>query len=398
MITTINSKDMLLRLLIIALLLHVAISSQAATNFSHRDATNPAQIPLCMIGDSITWASQGDYWRKYLLEHIPRLAFIGTHTGRLGYSHAGEGGNSTNKVLERINLIPDCPYYSLLIGTNDTNMKDESKTQKRAIRTAERIQTIVMELLKKKGVKKVFLCSILPCFTKNPLRDKTNSLINVILRRKIKTFFPKEKVVWVEFEKPIRAINGWKDKIRLHPTHDGYKIIAKIHAKQIAKSLGIEDMAKVPVPIDKTYGIRITNLWDRDNATTSPIVVGWYTLSFNLINITGLKPSLEVFNTTLNANKSFNKTFSLSKADIGTRVILNLFTGQKGGWNGGRLSAPIKIKAKHCVISKILLEKSRPSKKASIYSSNQIYIDSSTKPMLGELIEFNDAKILKTTN
>lgn len=33
-------------------------------------ATKPEQIPICMIGDSITWAQLGDNWRKLLLEHI----------------------------------------------------------------------------------------------------------------------------------------------------------------------------------------------------------------------------------------------------------------------------------------------------------------------------------------
>ena len=75
-----------------------------------------------MIGDSITWSGKGDYWRKELFEIIPRLAFVGTHTGTLGYSHAGEGGNSTGSVINRLAMIPNCPYYSLLIGTNDTGV------------------------------------------------------------------------------------------------------------------------------------------------------------------------------------------------------------------------------------------------------------------------------------
>ena len=29
------------------------------------------QIEWCMVGDSITWAGYGDYFRKYLLEEIP---------------------------------------------------------------------------------------------------------------------------------------------------------------------------------------------------------------------------------------------------------------------------------------------------------------------------------------
>ena len=85
--------------------------------FTYPEASAPAQIPICMIGDSITWAGNGDYWRKYMIERIPSLAFIGTHTAVLGYSHAGEGGNSTEAVLKRMKDIPDCPYYSAPITT-----------------------------------------------------------------------------------------------------------------------------------------------------------------------------------------------------------------------------------------------------------------------------------------
>ena len=47
------------------------------------------QIEWCMIGDSITWAGNGDCFRKELLALIPELAFMGTHTAKFGYSHAG---------------------------------------------------------------------------------------------------------------------------------------------------------------------------------------------------------------------------------------------------------------------------------------------------------------------
>ena len=36
------------------------------------------QIPLCMVGDSITWAQDGDAWRRALVARVPSLAFAGT--------------------------------------------------------------------------------------------------------------------------------------------------------------------------------------------------------------------------------------------------------------------------------------------------------------------------------
>jgi len=84
--------------------------------------TATGQIPLCMIGDSITWAEFGDHWRKELLKHLPNLAFIGSHSACFGYSHAGEGGNNTNQVLARLNEIPDCLYYNQRMLENPFNI------------------------------------------------------------------------------------------------------------------------------------------------------------------------------------------------------------------------------------------------------------------------------------
>jgi hypothetical protein len=350
--------------------------------FTYSRATEPGQIPLCMIGDSITWAGEGDYWRKYLLENIPRLAFVGTHSAVLGYSHAGEGGNSTLVVLSRLNQIPDCPYYSLLIGTNDTGVKDKSECRKRADQTAGRIQKIVFGLLKKKGVKKVFLCSIMPCSTKNPLRDKTNSMTNVILREKMKTVFPKDKVVWVEFEYPIRKIKGWESKIKLHPTLEGYKIIAKIHADAIAGELKLKEPAK-SIVLKSGSGVKVDNLWDKkNNRTSSPVIAGWYTLSFKVSGIKGKNPEIKVTGGSPGTKNALNKTFKVSSGKDG-RMSVNFFTGYEGY---GYTRSYLKLEPVNCKIDKILFEKSRPSHKASIYGEGT-YVDTVSKALPGELIE-----------
>ena len=356
---------------------NIKVPEVVSEKFTYTAATSPQQIPVCMIGDSITWAGKGDYWRKYLLELFPRLAFVGTHTAVLGYSHAGEGGNSTGRVLGRIKAIPDCPYYSLLIGTNDTGVKDKAKSPARAKRTAKRIQKIVLELLKKKGVKKVFLCSILPCHTSNPLRDSTNSATNVILRKEFDSVFPKDKVVWIEFEKPIRAVKNWAPKIKLHPTLEGYKIVAEIHANAIAKALGVKDMSAKAV-VKAGTGVRVNNLWDaKSNSTKNALIAGWYTLSFTVQSCSD-KASV-----TLKGGDSFAKTFKVAASDKGKRLSFNFFTGYEGyGYNRSGMT----ISLKGCKIDKILLEKRRPSGKASTYGKG-IYIDSKSKASPGELIE-----------
>ena len=353
--------------------------------FTYAEASVPAQIPICMIGDSITWAGNGDYWRKYMIERIPSLAFIGTHTAVLGYSHAGEGGNSTEAVLKRMKDIPDCPYYSLHIGTNNNSIKNEADLQKRAEYTAGKIQEIVLELLKKQGVKKVFLSSIFPCQTDNPLRDKTNAATNVILREKMNNgAFPKDKVVWVEYEKPIRAIENWGPLIKLHPTIEGYKIPAKILTDKLIEEFKISNPSQKPVAKPGT-GVRVVNLWSKtENSTIIPITAGWYTISFDLTEISGPNPSIIVTSADSSAKFKLEQTFKVNSSEKGKRVTVKLFTAYEG-YKYSR--SKLKISASDCKIDKILFEKSRPSGNASEYGEGS-YIDTKTAPAPGELIEF----------
>jgi len=358
--------------------------------FTYEATTVPAQIPLCMIGDSITWAGDGDYWRKYLIEHIPSLAFVGTHTAILGYSHAGEGGNGTEAVLNRMKDIPDCPYYSLLIGVNNNNITNEAVLQQRAEYTAGKIQEIVFELLKKPGVKKIFLGSIFPCQTDNPLRDKTSSATNAILRKKMNTVFPKDKVIWVEYEEPIRAIANWGPLIQLHPTKEGYKIPAKILAEKLIEIFKISNPSAGPVPKANT-GVRVVNLWDQNkNSTIVPIIAGWYTISFDLIDVTGNNPLISISSSDPAVKFPLKQIFKINPTDKGKRVTLNMSTAYEGyGYSRSKL----KITATDCGIDKILYEKRRPSGNASSYGKGS-YLDTKTTFVPGELVESVEKSVL----
>ncbi len=352
--------------------------------FTFARTTEPAQIPLCMIGDSITWAGKGDFWRKYLLENDPRFAFVGTHSAVLGFSHAGEGGNSTRRVLGRLAEIPDCPNYSLLIGTNDTGIKDPAHMQKRAEQVAARIEKIVMGLLKKKDVRHVFLCSILPCHTSNPLRDRTNSVVNSLLRGKFAAKAFPEQVVWVELEKPIRAIKNWEPMIRLHPRPEGYRRIAKIHATAMLASLGLNPGGDTPKPLPKT-GVRVQNLWDRKAGRTSvPIIAGWYTISCK-VSARAAQPRILVKSVNQAVKKPLNKSLDLPASTTTTgRVAVELFTGYEGyGYTRGMLT----LEAVDCKVTDILFEKRRPTGKPSLYGTGT-YFDDTSAPAPGELVEF----------
>ena len=342
--------------------------------------TNPPQVPLCMIGDSITWAQEGDYWRQFLVEQIPTLAFVGTHSAALGYSHAGEGGNSTYQVLGRLGAIPDCPYYHLLIGTNDGAGKDEASQQVLAQGCADRIIKIVQGLLQKPNCQKVFLGSILPCQTDNPARDATNSRVNALLRPQIHTLFPDGRVVWVEYEQPLRAIRNWGPIIQLHPTQTGYRVIATILAQTLRDELKLGDRIEKPGPVPGS-GVRVTNLWG-EGKTAQPIIAGWYTMSFD---VKSAQPgaSITLTGEGKDVRQVAHLTLQIPEGSAGKRVTWNLMTGYAGyGYTTGVLT----LTADKCAVDRILFEKKRPSAAASVYAVGS-YVDATSPILPGELVE-----------
>lgn len=350
----------------------------ATIQFTFGPASDPAQIPLCMIGASITWAEEGDWWRKHLLARIPRLAFIGTHTAKFGYSHAGEGGNSAEVVLKRVPALPDCPYYFLHIGTNSNNIKDAAQLPARSQKTADIIVQIVRALLEKPSAKKVFLCSILPCATDNPLRDKTNSATNVLLRKALGTdALPADKVAWVELEQPVRQLKDWEKLIRLHPSPDGYKEIAAIVADFLTKEFKLADPEKAPVAVPGA-AVRVQNLWDEAaGQSAAPVIAGWYVLSFEWTAAEGA-PSVVL--SSPEGPKPFRMEF---KPAANGRVEFPFFTGYEGY---GYTRSALSLTAQGGAVSKVLLEKARPSGKASDYGTG-VYLDAKSPLSIGELFE-----------
>jgi len=347
--------------------------------------SRPGQIPLCMIGDSITWWNHGDTWRQYLLEHIPTLAFVGTHTARLGYSHAGEGGNSIERVTARVGDIPDCPYYALLIGTNNNGVKKAEDVQPRAAKSTEGIEKLVNLLLAKPSAKSVFLGSILPCHTDNPLRDQTNAATNKLLRRRMRDgAFPSGKVVWVEYENPIRAIDGWEPMIKLHPEPEGYNVLARILAERIRTTLGLPEKLASPAPLPGA-GVRVWNLWDDALGETSvPLIAGYYTLSFDVVRVTGDDACLTARTAdSAVAKGAFSHRTPIKAAHAGTRVDATFYTREEGY---SYTRAIVALQPEGCDVGNILLEKMRPSKTPSTFGHG-IYIDTETTPSPGELVE-----------
>jgi lysophospholipase L1-like esterase len=333
-----------------------------------------------MIGDSITWAGDGDYWRLYLLEHLPHLAFVGTHTAALGYSHAGEGGNGTTAVLARLADIPDCLYYHLLIGTNDGRSPDPARQDELARGCADRIVKIVQGLLQKPSVQRVFVGSILPCQTDRPERDQTNSKVNALLRPQIAALFPDGRVTWIEYEQPIRALDNWGPMILLHPTKPGYQVIAKIMADAIRATLSLPDQIAPPRVLPGA-GVRLVNLWEGDR-TTRPIIAGWYTLSFDVKTVGPEGGTLTLTGEGADP-KRLHQTFKIPAAAAGRRLTWNLMTGYAGyTYTTGVLTMSLE----NCTLDRLLFEKKRPSGQASIYGTG-CYLDTASPIQPGELVE-----------
>ncbi len=345
--------------------------------------TTPNQIPLCMIGDSITWWRYGDDWRQYLLDRIPSLAFVGTHTAALGYSHAGEGGNSIDQVIARMADIPDCPYYHLLIGTNNNNVATAEEIKPRSERAAQKIEEAVNLLLQKPSVRKVFLGSILPCATKNPLRDQTNAATNVILRQRFADgAFPTDKVIWVEYEKPVRAWPGWEPKIELHPLKEGYEFLANILAPILQREINPPMEKPVPTP---NCGVKVYNLWDPEAGETQvPIIAGWYTVSCDLVRVTGPEPKLRIHGAPVQGRGFLDVSFPVTPPADGQRLVVRFYTREEGSKAYTRDF--LKVEAENCEIGRILFEKLRPAERVSIFGEGA-YIDRTTPPAPGELVE-----------
>ena len=345
-----------------------------------------AQVPLCMIGDSVTWAGAGDWWRHYLLEHIPTLAFVGTHSAVLGYSHAGEGGNSTRAILARMDDIPDCPYYHLLVGINDSaSAKEEAQVDEVAAGAAERIVEIVEGLLQKSSVQRVFVGSILPSKV-DEYRDMAGSRTNGILRAQFDDIFPDGRVVWVDYEQVLRPMENWMDLMSgAHPRQAGYEIIAKLTADAIHDALELPEEIEAPTCGDGC-GVRIVNLWEGgvDGQTSARIIAGWYTLSVKVDAVDAAGGTISLRSQDQELKLQLDSSFAIpADTTIGERLTLQFFTGYEGyTYNQSVLVA----KTDGCQVSDILLEKLRPHSGVSVYGTGS-YLDAQTTPAPGELIE-----------
>ncbi len=344
------------------------------------------QVELCMIGDSITWAPPaGDSWRGFLVKEMPELAFVGTHTSTLGYSHAGEGGNSTPHLLARIDnreSIPDSRYYHLLIGVNDNAGANAKNVPERARKTVNAIVEIVRHLEARPCTEKIFLGSLLPCANpKDPddvryiYRDAANQESNKILRAEFQRLFPSGKVVWVEYENVVRPLPNWRQIIQLHPTEDGYKILAKILADVLKK-----ETTPASDAAGTAYGVMVKNLWNADENRTESLIPGYYVISFDVDAVDGQMLQFTVESQDPQGLRfPFRKDFH-ARGSRRRRAEVEFYTGAEGY---GYSQCAMVIRPKNGKISRIMVEKMRPTRRASRYGEGS-FVDASSVMSPGE--------------
>ena len=362
------------------------------------------QIELCMIGDSITWAGVGDYFRGYLLGHIPEVAFVGTHTAVLGYSHAGEGNDNTvNCLKNRVDdpvRIPDSRYYHLLMGVNDAsvaaslvkrspNVAPEKVIGDLARKIADRLMTICEKLLARPTTEKVFLGTIFPCYPgwlnpppadmirKYEFRDWTTREVNKILRAEVPAKF-NGKVVLVEYEFPLRARSDWKKEIMLHPTAYGYSVVAQILAETLKKETR---PANGPAG---NYGVAVVNMWDDAKQQSLPLIPGHYVISFETGDAPDGKAVFEIYGDhpdhPVTKRKAFVKKLTVAAAP-GKRVAVVVPVTSPESVD----RETCRIRNANCTLTKIKIEKMRPNGKPTPYQTGRV-IDTTVTPYLGELL------------
>lgn len=181
---------------------------------------------LTTVGDSITWWSAGSSLRCLLSKNLQGLQFTGPHTDRYGYGHAGEGGNKTVDVLQRLDKIDKSDYYLLHIGTNDWPIGDAEFTFKNIVKIAKALSA--------KGGE-VIILTILPRLDENDAR-------NVAINQKIREWNGRScncRVIdlYTEFMNSGDLKSMYWDT-GIHPNAKGYERIVEILSPQLERIIG----------------------------------------------------------------------------------------------------------------------------------------------------------------
>lgn len=176
----------------------------------------------------------------------------------------------------------------------------------------------------------------------------------------------------------MRQLPEWRTVIALHPSGEGYEILAGILSDVL-----LEETVPTAVLSSEHYGVEVDNLWcDQQKCTSSPLIPGWYVVSFYVAAGAGREIKFSLESASSDSIETPFKQEFMVRADSGGRVEAEFFTGYQGF---GYEPCTITLKSADSGIHNILIEKMRPLRKASIYGSGR-YVDSVTPAQPGELL------------
>jgi len=190
-------------------------------NLSYADCTlSKERIPkhyktLDTIGDSITWAHDGEKLRCMLDEQNIGYDFSGYYLDKYGYRHDGHGGDTTIDVLNRVGTIPKADIYSILLGVNDNRFKSP-------IKTYVNLMKIASKLYEKNKKAIIYISTLLP-ITKES--NKFNDEVNSLLRNGLNC----QNCKLIDLGYYFESQPNWEKLLvdGVHPNLDGYKVIVE---------------------------------------------------------------------------------------------------------------------------------------------------------------------------
>ncbi len=169
---------------------------------------------LDTVGDSITWFDDGKYFRCLLRDYGLTYDFKGAHTDPFGFGHDGEGGDTTDLVLQRMTSIAVADGYFLLIGTNDQITPEK---------TVANIKLIAALLKNKNANSTVYISTVLP---RTDDLNQRNQKINALLKKQANFC---DKCVLVDLGGMFYSTPNWPNYFLpggLHPNYKGYELMA----------------------------------------------------------------------------------------------------------------------------------------------------------------------------
>ncbi len=175
------------------------------------------------IGDSLTWLLEGNKLRCLLDEKGIYYDFVGFNLDKYGYRHDGHGGDTSDEVINRMNIIPKSDAYFLLIGVNDISQTAQY--------SYDNINKIAQSLYEKNSLAIIYISTLLPVTKEWPNYNNRNNEVNKLLREQLNCINCK----LIDLGAYFSSLPDWNKMMLdgLHPTLQGYNKITDYLVKEI---------------------------------------------------------------------------------------------------------------------------------------------------------------------